>query len=183
MDHNAQRRKVVTAVFAATGKKVDEDDPIIVAALFQAFTIREATRDAVDEIASAGQAVQVAADNARKAAVEVGAIARRAAADEKGRADALAVLVKKAVREARHMHSDQAGPPTGWRGVLAGAAFGFLLAGGAVSVACNFSFSWISDARLGKEFRRVIPSLEPSLRDKLMDHLEKRHASLKATGS
>jgi hypothetical protein len=174
MDHAAERQAVVTAVFAVTGKKVDEDDPIVVAALFQAYTMREATREAVEQIADVGQAVKIAVDDARKAADEASAISRRAAFDEKARADALEARVRKAVLEAGRVHLSQDGPPTGWRGVIAGLVIGVFFAGGVMSVACNFSFSWVSDARLGAEFRKVIPSLEPSLRNKLMKHLEKR---------
>lgn len=176
MDHSAERRAVVTAVFAATGKKVDEDDPIIVAALFYAYTMRKASREAVGQIAEAGEAVKQVVDEARKVAVEAGTIARTAAVDEKKRADALDARITKAIREAARTQSSNAGPPTGWRGVMAGLAVGFFIAGGIISVACGFSFSWVTDARIGAEFRRVVPTLEPALRDKLMEHLEKRRA-------
>lgn len=174
MNHTAEQQAIVTAVFAVTGKKVDEDDPIVVAALFQAYTMREATREAVEQIADVGQAVKVAVDDARKAADEASAISRRAAFDEKARINALEARVRKAVLEAGRVQFSRDGPPTEWRGVIAGLVMGVLLAGGVMSVACNFSFSWVSDARLGAEFRRVVPSLEPSLRNKLMKHLEKR---------
>jgi hypothetical protein len=174
MNHAAERQAIVTAVFAVTGKQVDEDDPIVVAALFQAYTMREATREAVEHIAHVGQAVKVAVDDARKAADEASVISRRTAFDEKARADALEARVRKAVLEAGRVQLRQDSPPTGWHGVVAGLVVGVFFASGAVAVACNFSFSWVSDARLGAEFRRVIPSLEPSLRNKLMKHLEKR---------
>jgi hypothetical protein len=176
MDHSAERRAVVTAVFAATGKKVDEDDPIIVAALFHASTMRDASRAAAGQIAEAGQAVKLAADDARKVAVETGSLLRQAAADEKRRADALEARITKAIREAGRTQSSDGGPPRGWRGVIAGLAVGFVMAGGIISVACGFSFSWVTDARIGAEFRRVVPTMDPTLRDKLMEHLEKRRA-------
>ena len=50
MHEAAERRAIATAVFAVTGKKVDEDDPIIIAALFQAHTMREASREAASLI-------------------------------------------------------------------------------------------------------------------------------------
>ncbi len=59
------------------------------------------------------------------------------------------------------------------RGVFAGVAFGLLLTGGVIAIACNFSFAWIQDARIGAEFKRVLPKLDPSLRDKVMEYFEK----------
>jgi hypothetical protein len=174
MDHSAERRSVVTAVFAATGKKVDEDDPIIVAALFHAYTMREASREAAGRIADVGHTVQQAVDEARKAALEARAIVRQVAAEEKKRAGALDARVTKALREAGRVHSSEDGPPTGWRGVMAGMAMGLLLFGGLLSVVCGFSFSWISDSRIGAEFRRAVPTMDPSLRDKLIADMEKR---------
>lgn len=176
VDHTAERRAVVTAVFAATGKKVDEDDPIIVAALFQAYTMREATRHATGQIAEVGGTVKLAVDDLRRAALDAGAVTRKAASDEKKRADALEARVIKALRESGRTQARAALVPAGWHGVAAGLAAGVLIAGCAVTVACGFSLSWFSDARLGAEFRRSVPVMDPSLREKLLDHLEKGRA-------
>jgi len=169
----AERRAVATAVFAATGKKVDEDDPIIVAALFQAYSVREAGRESAAQITEAGKALVDAVSDAREAAAEAGAIARQAAAERKATADALEARVRKALKDAGRVQSTHEAPPEGWRGVFAGVAFGLLLAGGLIVIACNFSFAWIQDARIGAEFKRVLPKLEPSLRDELMEYFEK----------
>lgn len=169
----AERRAVATAVFAATGKKVDEDDPIVVAALFQAYSVREAGRESAAQITEAGKALVDAVNDARKTAAEAGAIARQAAAERKASADMLEARVRKALKDAGRSQSPHEGPPQGWRGVLAGAALGVFVSGGALAVACNFSFSWVQDARIGAEFKRVLPKLDPSLRDKLMEYLEK----------
>lgn len=66
MDHSAERRSVVTAVFAATGKKVDEDDPIIVAALFHAHTMREASLQATGQIAEVVRTVMQAVEECQQ---------------------------------------------------------------------------------------------------------------------
>lgn len=176
MDHSAERRSVVTAVFAATGKKVDEDDPIIVAALFHAHTIREASLQAAGHIADVGRTVTQAVEEARSVALEAGAMIRQVTADEKKRAAVLDARITKALRESGRVGSSENSPPAGWRGVMAGMAMGILLFGGAISVACGFSFSWVSDASLGAEFRRSVPTMDPSLRDKLIAHLEKRQS-------
>lgn len=173
MDYSAERRSVVTAVFAATGKKVDEDDPIIVAALFQAYTMREASREAAGMIAEAGNAMKLVVADARNAAAEASTIARQAAADRKALADAVSAQVKRALREAGAVQSSQDGPPTGWRGGLAGIAFGILLTGGAMAIACNFSFSWVTDARLGAQIRRAFPNFDPVVQDKIIQYFQK----------
>lgn len=59
---------------------MDEDDPIIVAALFQAHTMREAVGAAAVQIAEAGQVVKVAADEAHRAVLAAEAASRMAAA-------------------------------------------------------------------------------------------------------
>jgi len=176
MHEAAERRAVATAVFAMTGKKVDEDDPIIIAALFQAYTMREASREAASMIVDAGTAVKLAVADARSVAAEAGAIAKQAVADRKALADAISVQVKKAIREAGGVQSTQEGIRPDWRRLLAAMIFGFLFAGLGMAVACNFSFSWIADARLGSQMRRAFPHFDPVVQDKIIHYLKKQSA-------
>lgn len=170
MHYAAERRAVATAVFAVTGKKVDEDDPIIIAALFQAYTMREASREAASMIMEAGTAVKVAVADARSVVVEASAIA---AADRKALADAIGTQVKKAIREVAGPQSSQESARPDWRRLLAAMAFGFVFAGGAMAVACNFSFSWVADARLGSQMRRAFPHFDPVVQDKIIHYFDK----------
>jgi len=184
MDFVEERRRVTAEVFEATGKKCAEDDPIIIAALFQAHSVRAASREAVEQITRATEVVLAAADDARKAVVRAEAVARHAADDrkafaqtagaaQKALADAIDARVKKAVREAGRFQSTQAGPPGGWRGVVGGVALGIFITIGTMLVACDFSLTWFSDARFGAEWKRVLPSLDPALRDKMIEHYQK----------
>lgn len=173
MHEAAERRAVATAVFAVTGKKVDEDDPIIIAALFQAYTMREASRKAASMIVDAGTAVKVAVADARSVAAEAGAIAKQAAADRKALADAIGAQVKKAIRDANGVQSTQESIRPDWRRLVAAMAFGAFFTGGALAVACNFSFSWIADARLGAQMRRAFPHFDPVVQDKIIHYFDK----------
>lgn len=198
MNYVEERRRITAEVFAATGKKCAEDDPIIVAALFQAETIRAASREGAEQIVQAAQSVQAATDDTRKAAVNAevsvqravanaATIAQLAAADRqafaqaaatthKALADSIEARVKKAIREAGRVHSTQGGPPQGWAGVFAGVALGIFIAAGAMLAACNFRLSWFADARLGAELNRVLPSIDPDVRDKFIEQFNKhRH--------
>jgi hypothetical protein len=179
-----ERSRLTAEVFALTGKKCAEDDPIIVAALFQTHSVRAAGREIVEEITGATQAVLVAVSEASRAAARAEAVANSAADDRKAIAQAAAAAqkalantidsqIKKAVREAGRVHSTGQGPPQGWRGVLAGVALGIFVALGTMLVACNFSLTWFSDARFGAEWKHVLPSLDPALRDKMIEHFEK----------
>jgi hypothetical protein len=115
---------LTTEVFVATGKKCAEDDTTIVAALFQAHTVREAGREAAERIAEATQAVLAAASEANKAAIRAEAVAKHAAEDrkafaqaaaaaQKALADTIDVRVKKAVMEDGRFQSTRGEPPQG----------------------------------------------------------------------
>lgn len=172
--HPAERREVVTAVFAATGKKIDEDDPIVVAALFQAYTMREVSRQAAEEIRQAGKDVAVAAAEARRAAEEAALVAHRIEANDKRRLASLNDVVKKGLRAAGRRPEPPSTPPHGWRAAVYGVVFGVFMAIGGISVACGFSFEWVADARLGAELRRVFPKLDPAIREQLIRQIEGR---------
>jgi hypothetical protein len=173
MHEAAERRAVATAVFAVTGMKVDEDDPIIIAALFQAYTMREASREATSMILDASSVLKLAVDDARCNTREASAIVKQLAADRKALVDAIGVQVKKAIRDAGGVESTQDGIRRDWRRLLAAIAFGAFFTGGAMAVACNFSFSWIADARLGSQMRRAFPHFDPVVQDKIIHYFDK----------
>jgi hypothetical protein len=143
--------------------------------------VAQAVRAAADETREAAVSANV---SAQRAAASAEAIARHAEADrkafahasaaaQKGLADAIDARVKKAVREAGRSQSTQEGPPQGWRGVLCGVALGIFMTVGALSVCFNFSRTWFSDARLGAQLKRVLPSFDPAVRDKFIEQFDK----------
>lgn len=163
-----EKDRIVQEVFAITGMAVPENDALVLAALFYSHKLQETARDAVSQINMASASTRTVIDAAA-------ALVQKSVANNKVLADTIESRVKKAVREANRIESSGEGPPTGWRAVFAGIAFGILLTGGVISVACGFKYSWISDARFGAEWKRVLPDLPPELRDKLIEHFEKRH--------
>jgi hypothetical protein len=162
----AERRRIAHEVYTITGVLVPEDDPIVLAALFYAQKLRDAAGDAAGQLASASA-------ESRAVVHAASVLIQQATAERKALADTIEARMKKVIKDAARVQYKQEGPPPGWRGVLAGAVLGMFLTGGVVAVACNFSFAWIEDARIGAEFKRVLPKLDPSLRDKLMEYLEK----------
>jgi len=163
----AVRRRIAHEVYMITGVLVPDDDVLMLAALFYSEKMQEAARQAASHFATTNVSTRAIVDDAA-------ATVRKAAASNKALADAIEARVKKAVLEAGRFQSNQDGPPTRWRGVLAGVALGIYIAGGVVSVACGFSFSWIADAHLGMDVKRAMATLEPGVRDKLIEHLEKQ---------
>jgi len=57
--------------------------------------------------------------------------------------------------------------------VLAGVVLGIFIALGTMLVACNFSLTWFSDARFSAEWKQTLPSLDPALREKMIEHYQK----------
>jgi hypothetical protein len=143
-----EKRRIAQEVFAITGVAVPEDDALVLAALFYSNKMQEASREAA-------------------------AVVRQAAASNKALADAFEARLQKALRQAAKSQSRDQGPPQSWRGVLAGVALGIFIALGTMLVACDFSLTWFSDARFGAEWKHTLPSLDPALRDKMIEHYQK----------
>lgn len=181
MGHTDERRAVVNAVFAATGKKVDEDDPIIVAALFQAFTMREVVREASAQIAEAGLAVKRAADDAHRAVVASEAASRSAAvvlermsAERTQLVKAVEAQMVKCLKQASKGQSSA----KGMRDIPFWYAVGGALAGAVVlavafTVGIQHGSSLAEEAAVGRSFSRIVPTMDPKLKQQLMEHLRK----------
>ena len=83
-------------------------------------------------------------------------------------ADAFEVRLQKALRQVISAQSSREGPPQGWRGVLAGVALGMFTMAGIVSVACQGSFAWVEDAKVGRMFSDIYPKLSPAAQAEVM---------------
>lgn len=162
----AERRRIAHEVYMITGVLVPEDDVLVLAALFYSRKLQEAASEAAGQLSSASSANRAIVDEA------VNAI-RQAAADRQALADAIGAQVKKAVRDAGGVQSTQEGIRPDWRRLLAAMAFGAFFTAGAMAVACNFSFSWIADARLGSQMRRAFPHFDPVVQDKIIHYFDK----------
>ena len=196
-------QELIEDLFRLTGKKMSANDPLAIAAFFYSRQLRQASEEAARRIENAAEGTRAAAGNATDAAKEAAVAAtevavvcsrleaeraalvlefkeerarseREAASRMKVLADGIEARVKKAVRDADRVQPTQEGPPQGWRGVYAGVGLGIFISFGMMLVACNFSLTWFSDARLGAEWRQVVPTLPPARRNRLIEHFEKQ---------
>lgn len=182
MSHTDERRAVVTAVFAATGKKVDEDDPIIVAALFQAYTMREAVREATGQISEVGLAVKRAAGEAHQAVIAAEAASRSAASGfDRISADRVNLLksVETQMMKCIKLASNGQSSAHDFRYIPLSYAVGGAVAC-AVALSAAFMFglergtTQAEEAAVGRSFSRVLPELDPKVRAHIMEHLRKK---------
>lgn len=168
MDLQNKRKQIAAEIFAATGAKVDGYDPLIIAALFYSQHLRAATDTVSVQLGSATNELRAVSQLATAANSSLLVDRTKLFKD-------IEAHVARCVKQASKVQaSAPASPPQGWRGVTAGLVVGFVFTLGVVSVACGFSFSWVDDARLGAEFRRVVPTLDPNFRDQLIEYIDKR---------
>jgi Fe2+ transport system protein B len=184
------RRKVVEAVFASTGEALSEKDPLVVATLFYADTVRAAAREAVSIILAAGDSQRAAVERTgaeQRAANESAAAGQRVALEE------AQLLLRKLAAERKAMGEDlekriqqcmrQAvtGEPAKIQSrrtalqILGAVAAGVVLTAAVEFMMFGLSFSWVNDMQVGRAFLRAAPSLDPDLRNRLIKHFEKQH--------
>jgi hypothetical protein len=162
----AERRRIAHEVYMITGVLVPEDDVLVLAALFYSRKLQEAASEAAGQLTSASSASRGVVDEAVKAL-------RQAAADRQALADTISAQVKKAIRDAGSVQSTHESIRPDWRRLLAAMVFGAFFTGVAISVACNFSFSWVADARLGSQMKRAFPHFDPFVQDKIIQYFDK----------
>lgn len=185
-----EQQRIVQEVFAATGRTLPLDDPIVLAALFNASVVRKAGEQAT---ASIREAVEDAKASLCEAMVEAEGAVRTAGKEaEKASAVALAISRQSGTLQAafvelldaglhKAMHKKSYSQPTAVnRGLLPRWQLGLAALAGAVAfglgnfAACGFSLSWVNDAATGRQFLSAIPYLDPDLKARLIADLEKR---------
>ena len=161
---------------------MDEDDPIIVAALFQAHTMREAIGAAAVQIAEAGQVVKVAADEAHRAVLAAEAASRLAAAAFErisgDRAQLLKAVESQMAKCLKLASKGQSSTEVSrsfpiWYAVV-GFVVGAVVVLAAMMIVLERNSILAQDAAVGRALTRVVPALEPKLREQLMQHLRKK---------
>lgn len=165
---SSERKAVAEAIFSITGDKVAESDPVVTAALFYAHQVREAGHNASQEIIGASGA----AVNAAKA---VEAAAKRMELERDKLAHELETRVLKCVRIAR---GSPVGPISALTLVPAWYMFASLVCGATLSLfvgAWSGKFSWdhSQEAAIGRSFIRSLPTLDPDVKAKLIEHMRK----------
>lgn len=184
-----EQQRIVQDVFAATGRTLPRDDPIVLAALFTANVVRSAGEQAT---ASIRAAVEEASASIREAVDEAKDAGRTAGKEaEKASAVALAISRQSGTQQAAFVELLEAGLQKDRQKKLQSQAMPIstehlprwklamvFLAGAVVFglgnfAACGFSLSWVSDAATGRHFLGAIPYLDPDLKARLITDLEK----------
>lgn len=162
MDQPARSQSIVEDVFAATGKRMHPDDPLIVAALYYNRLMRESA----EEVA---QLIHAAAADLRAATEQT-----------KGQVDATGAERAKLMREIeRHVqkcagaiiksHSSQ--PDVryipAWY-ALVGAVVGAIVLTVALAIGLDRGSDLERDAAVGRTFSRILPTLDPQVKKQLI---------------
>lgn len=201
MEKTNDRKALAVELFEVTGEAVPENDPIITGALFFSYKlgesgrlagaairdtallasneIREAGRLAALEVressresaASSGKAITALEASTRAAAAAVD----RLAADRTQMLKSVDTQVAKCVKAAR---AGQAGSHSARYISVWYAVVGSCIVAAAISAALIFGFERGSvqaqEAAVGRSFARMVPVLDPKLREQLMRHLRKK---------
>lgn len=188
-------KSVIDDIFRLTAQKLDENDPVVVAALFQADCIKRAGDHAAANLNEAVERLSAAAD-----LNEV--VERLSAAADKVKADGtlaharnqdliarLPGLIKAAVVQPRRDLFDSPGISNAvapdahrlakdrWRGAAIAAAWfvvGAATAGIAGFATGHLSASLNQDAAVGRAFTRALPFLRPDDKERLLEEIERQ---------
>jgi hypothetical protein len=195
------RKALAVELFTVTGEAVPEDDPIVTGALFFSYklgesgrlveaAIREAASLAVAEIREAGRLAakdireagrQIVLDNGEAMTASEKAMRSTAGALEKMSADRSQLLkaveaqiVKgmKQVNKGAAVSQNVSHIPVRYAIFSALAAAVVLTA--AVTVGIERGSAQAEEAAIGRAFSRVVPELDPKVREHIMVHLEKK---------
>jgi len=195
------RKALAVELFIVTGEAVPENDPIVTGALFFSYklgesgrlaeaAIREAASLAVTEIREAGRQAakdireagrQIVLDNGEAMTASEKVMRSTAGALEKMSADRSQLLkaveaqiVKgmKQVNKGAAVSQDVSHIPVRYAIFSALAAAVVLTA--AVTVGIERGSAQAEEAAIGRAFSRVVPELDPKVREHIMVHLEKK---------
>lgn len=182
------KRRLAEAVFAVTGEKLPQDDPLVIAALFYAETVRSAGAEAAAAIQAAGAeaaaavraaGLEQAAAVGKRNAVQEGALQevvillRRAAAERNAIGEDMGTRMQKCLSQAIHKQPTGAPVRRSAMEVVATIAAGVVLLFCVEFVWFDYSMDWVNDLRTGRKFNRSVPTLDPDLRKRLIEHIEK----------
>jgi hypothetical protein len=199
-DQSAIRQAIVKDYFLITGEAVAESDPIVTGAIFFSHKLSEAATAAIQQINDAArsgaleirEAGKAAAHDLREAsqkialeASEAAVLANRSTAAAEGTVAALVEEREQHLRavEARMLKcvkvvEKRQSSGNGLSHVPIKYAIAGAVAGGiALAGLFYFGVEKIAErerqASIGRAFSRAVPTLEPKLRQQLLDHLEK----------
>ncbi|MFC5550196.1 hypothetical protein [Massilia aerilata] len=199
MSDPAARKAIVLELFAATGESIPENDPIVTGAIIFSHKLNEVAKLSAEEMRAAGRLAAAALHEAAKEAslvldkaserraVESAATtakaeaAVRAAAGQIERMAAdraqLLKLVEASAKSAKATANGQPGPLSlryvpAWFAVI-GALVGAVALASAWVIGVERGTAQAEDAAVGRSFARAVLTMDPKLRQELMEHLSK----------
>lgn len=190
MSYQAADRKALAAeYFKVTGDAVSENDPIVTGTLFFSHKLAESAATAAQEIREAGRdAAKELREASRTIALEAGEAVAQANQSTAAAEGTIAVLVE---HRAQHLKAVEAqmlkcvkivqktqSSANGLSHVHIKYAVAGAIAGGiALAGVFYFGVEKVSErerqAAIGRAFSRALPTLEPKLRQQLLEHFEK----------
>ena len=201
MGDPAIRKAIVLELFTTTGESIPEDDPIVTGAILFSHKLNEVARLSAEEMQSAGRLAAAAVDEAGRnaslvltqagercaseslaAAARADAAARAAAAQLElqtaERAHLLKAIDAQVSKSVKLANASMSGPAVlryvpAWYAVV-GALIGAVALAAAWKIGIDQGTARSEEAAVGRAFSRVVPSLDPKLREHLMELLRKR---------
>lgn len=168
MELQDKRHKIAADVFALTGAKVDGYDPLVIAALFYSEHLRAAGESVAIKLESATSELRAASNVVTAANSSLLADRAKLLKDIEAH---VARCVKQAGKGQSSVQDFRFIP-------IRYAIGGAFAAAVAIAAALVFGFqrgsAQAEEAAVGRSFSRVVPELDPKVREHIMDHLRKK---------
>lgn len=200
MASEEDRKALVVELFNVTGEAVPENDPIVTGALFFSYKLGESGRLAEEAIRNAAShAMQEIREAGRLAAQDIRDAGRQAAQDSAGALQAADAATRSATAAIAKMSADrlqlmkaveaqmvkclkQAGNGQSRvqdcryvpiRYAVVGALISAVILAAVFTVGVLRGVNLAEDAAVGRSFARIVPIMEPKLKEQLMEHLRR----------
>jgi len=167
MDPAVKRKRIVDEVFSATGAKMDPEDPLVTAALYYSYELSNASKGVASEIQGATAELRASMQLLQGANAAVIAERKKLMQDIEAHVTKCVKLVSKGQSNVQ----DFSRIPV-WYAV-AGAVAGALALSTALLVGVERNSALAEDAAVGRAFARALPTMDPKLKQQLMEHLHK----------
>jgi len=162
-----KRKQIVDDVFSTTGFKMQDDDPLVTAALFYSQLMRDASQATAAEMRAIAVEMRVASE-AVQTAQRTTSAARVTLMKEIER------HVVRGIKQAggTHAQSGEIRYLPVWQAVTSAIVAGVVLA-----ATWHFGFaqgaSHAHEAAVGRTFTRAVSTMDPKLRDQVIEHIRK----------
>lgn len=201
MGDPAARKAVVLELFAATGESIPEDDPIVTGAILFSHKLNEVAALSAGHMRAAGENAAVAIHEAsQKASLVMNEASQRCAAESAAvsakadtaaqvatahlarlaaeRAQLAKTIEAQVVKALKHANYGASNPLAlryipAWYAVVGSLAVGVALCA-AWMIGVEQGTARAEEAAVGRSFSRVMPELDPKVREQITEHLRRK---------